>query len=39
MNAVQIGPNTKKNVEALKKADWLVVGEVYPDETGSRIRR
>jgi formate dehydrogenase major subunit len=33
MNGVQIGPNTKKNIEALKKAEWLVVGEIYPDET------
>src|SRR3981189_1060975 len=33
MNGVAIGPNTKKNIEALKKADWLVVGEIYPDET------
>src|SRR5438094_1186586 len=33
MNGVQIGPNTKKNIEALKKTDWLVVGEIYPDET------
>jgi formate dehydrogenase major subunit len=33
MNAVQIGPNTRKNIDALKKADWLVVGEIYPDET------
>ena len=33
MNGVQIGPNSKKNIEALKKADWLVVGEIYPDET------
>src|SRR5438132_3347249 len=33
MNAVQIGPNSRKNIEALKKADWLVVGEIYPDET------
>ena len=33
MNGVQIGPNTKKNIDALKKADWLVVGEIYPDET------
>ncbi|HEX4566559.1 MAG TPA: formate dehydrogenase-N subunit alpha [Vicinamibacterales bacterium] len=33
MNAVQIGPNSKKNIDALKKADWLVVGEIYPDET------
>jgi len=22
-----------KNIEALKKADWLVVGEIYEDET------
>src|SRR5262245_18826581 len=33
MNAVQIGPNTRKNIDALKKAEWLVVGEIYPDET------
>ena len=33
MNGVQIGPNSMKNIEALKKADWLVVGEIYPDET------
>jgi len=33
MNGVAIGPNTQKNIEALKKADWLVVGEIYPDET------
>src|SRR6266850_4104098 len=33
MNGVQIGPNTRKNIEALKQADWLVVGEIYPDET------
>jgi formate dehydrogenase major subunit len=33
MNGVAIGPNSKKNIEALKKADWLVVGEIYPDET------
>jgi len=33
MNGVAIGPDTKKNIEALKKADWLVVGEIYPDET------
>jgi formate dehydrogenase major subunit len=33
MNGVMIGPNTHKNIEALKKADWLVVGEIYPDET------
>ncbi len=33
MNGVAIGPDTKKNIEALKKSDWLVVGEIYPDET------
>ena len=33
MNGVAIGPNSKKNIDALKKADWLVVGEIYPDET------
>ncbi len=33
MNGVMIGPNTKKNIDALKRADWLVVGEIYPDET------
>jgi len=33
MNGVAIGPNTTKNINALKKADWLVVGEIYPDET------
>jgi formate dehydrogenase major subunit len=33
MNGVQIGPNSRKNIEALKKADWLVVGEIYEDET------
>src|SRR5256885_1372858 len=33
MNGVAIGPDTKKNIGALKKADWLVVGEIYPDET------
>jgi formate dehydrogenase major subunit len=33
MNGVQIGPNSHKNIAALKKADWLVVGEIYPDET------
>ncbi|HWK08567.1 MAG TPA: molybdopterin-dependent oxidoreductase, partial [Vicinamibacterales bacterium] len=33
MNGVQIGPNSRKNIEALKKADWLVVGEIYPEET------
>ena len=33
MNGVQIGPNARKNIDALKKAEWLVVGEIYPDET------
>jgi formate dehydrogenase major subunit len=33
MNGVAIGPNSKKNIDALKKADFLVVGEIYPDET------
>ncbi len=33
MNGVQVGPDTKKNIDALKKADWLVVGEIYADET------
>jgi formate dehydrogenase-N alpha subunit len=33
MNGVAIGPDTQKNIDALKKADWLVVGEIYPDET------
>jgi formate dehydrogenase major subunit len=33
MNGVAIGPDSLKNIEALKKADWLVVGEIYPDET------
>jgi formate dehydrogenase major subunit len=35
MNAVMIGPNSKKNVDALKKADWLVVCEVFDDETSN----
>jgi formate dehydrogenase major subunit len=33
MNGVAIGPDSNKNIEALKKADWLVVGEIYEDET------
>src|SRR5437868_9906342 len=33
MNGVQIGPNSRKNSDAQKKAYWLVVGEIYPDET------
>jgi anaerobic selenocysteine-containing dehydrogenase len=35
MNGVAIGPNTRKNIEALKKADWLVVCDIYPEETSS----
>ncbi len=33
MNGVAIGPNSKKNIDALKKAEFLVVGEIYPNET------
>ncbi len=33
MNGVMIGPDSNKNIDALKKADWVVVGEIYPDET------
>src|SRR5438270_937224 len=33
MNGVMIGPNSRKNIDALKRADWLVVCELYPDET------
>ncbi len=33
MNGVAIGPDSRKNIEALKKAEFLVVGEIYPDET------
>src|ERR1700693_5564878 len=33
MNGVCIGPDSQKNIEALKRADWLVVGEIYPNET------
>src|SRR6266498_2047912 len=33
MNGVMIGPNSRKNINALKKADWLVVCDLYPDET------
>jgi len=33
MNGVAIGPNSHKNINALKKADWLVVGDIYPEET------
>jgi formate dehydrogenase major subunit len=33
MNGVAIGPNAQKNIDALKKADWLVVCDLYPEET------
>jgi formate dehydrogenase major subunit len=33
MNGVAIGPDSQKNIDALKKAEFLVVGEIYPDET------
>src|SRR5258706_4804490 len=33
MNGVAIGPNSKKNIDALKKADWLAVCDIYPEET------
>jgi formate dehydrogenase-N alpha subunit len=33
MNGVMIGPNSRKNINALKRADWLVVCELYPEET------
>src|SRR5437667_11581514 len=33
MNGVMIGPNSQKNIAALKRADWLVVCELFPDET------
>src|SRR5271157_515575 len=33
MNGVMIGPDSNKNIDALKKADWLVVCEIYADET------
>ncbi|HSM87442.1 MAG TPA: formate dehydrogenase-N subunit alpha [Candidatus Limnocylindrales bacterium] len=35
MNGVMIGPDSQKNIQALKKAEWLVVCEIYPDETSS----
>ncbi len=35
MNGVMIGPDSQKNIEALKKADFLVVCEIYPDETSA----
>ncbi len=33
MNGVMIGPDSQKNIDALKKADFVVVCEIYPDET------
>ena len=33
MNGVAIGPNSQKNIDALKKADLLVVCDIYPEET------
>src|SRR5271169_2276881 len=33
MNGVMIGPNSQKNIDALKKTDFVVVSEIYPDET------
>jgi formate dehydrogenase major subunit len=35
MNGVMIGPDSQKNIDGLKKAEFLVVGEIYPDETSS----
>ncbi|HEY2168017.1 MAG TPA: formate dehydrogenase-N subunit alpha [Candidatus Angelobacter sp.] len=35
MNGVAIGPNSEKNIDALKKAEWLVVCDIYPEETSS----
>jgi formate dehydrogenase major subunit len=33
MNGVAIGPNSQKNIGALKKAEFLVVCDIYPEET------
>jgi len=33
MNGVAIGPNSQKNIDALKKARFLVVCDIYPEET------
>jgi formate dehydrogenase major subunit len=33
MNAVMIGPDSRKNIAALGKADWLVVCDLYVEET------
>jgi formate dehydrogenase-N alpha subunit len=35
MNGVAIGPNSQKNIDGLKKAEWLVVCDIYPEETSS----
>ena len=35
MNGVAIGPNSQKNIDALKKADLLVVCDIYPEETSN----
>ncbi len=35
MNGVAIGPNSQKNIDALKKAEWLAVCDIYPEETSS----
>src|SRR3984885_4694298 len=33
MNGGAIGPNSQKNIDALKKAKFLVVCDIYPEET------
>jgi formate dehydrogenase major subunit len=33
MNGVAIGPDSQKNIDALKKARFLVVCDIYPEET------
>ena len=33
MNGVAIGPNSQKNIDALKKAEFLVVCDIYLEET------
>ncbi len=33
MNGVAIGPNSQKNIDALKKAKFLAVCDIYPEET------
>jgi len=33
MNGVAIGPDSQKNIDALKKAKFLVVCDIYPEET------